>query len=147
MRSESLTRSIAGLSFSLLFILAAFARPALAQSDDDSSPESKTAVSKLSVSPKSLSYSVNLDSKVTSKLTEIKHFTIKNGGTLTLDGVAVGTPSNPDYVITSSVPSTIAGKAKLTVDVKFTPTEPGPTTGTSASPVTRPAGSRTRPLL
>src|ERR1039458_2054251 len=36
---KSFTRSIAALSFSLLFLLAAFARPALAQSDDDAQME------------------------------------------------------------------------------------------------------------
>ncbi len=74
---KSFTRSIATLSFSLLFLIAAFARPALAQSDQDASPDTKKAVSKLSVSPTTLRYSVNLD-KATS---EIKDFTIKNTGT------------------------------------------------------------------
>jgi hypothetical protein len=126
MRFKSLTRSIAALSFSLLFLLAAFARPALAQSDDDLSPESKTAVSKLSVSPTTLSYSVDIDK---GKFSETRHFEIKNDGTLTL-AVTVGAPSNPDYTITSSVPSTIPGKGtgsknSLTVDVEFTPHGPG----------------------
>ena len=81
---KSLTRSIAALSFSLLFLLAAFARPALAQSDDDASPDnSKTPVSKLSVSPTTLDYAViNLDKQ---KLHETKHFEIKNTGKATLD--------------------------------------------------------------
>ncbi len=129
---NSFTRSIAALSFSLLFFLAAFARLALAQSDEDPSPDSKTAVSKLSVSPTTLSYSVNLD-KATS---ETEHFTITNGGTLAL-GAIVGPPSNANYVITSPAslsPAggqiTIPGKAKgsknsLTLDVEFTPHGPG----------------------
>jgi hypothetical protein len=61
MRFKSFTRSIGGLGFSLLFLIAAFARPALAQSDEDASPDSRTAVSKLSVSPKTLSFSVDID--------------------------------------------------------------------------------------
>ncbi len=70
-RFISFMRSIPCLSFSLLFLIAAFARPALAQSDQASSPKTKTAVSKLSVSPTTLSYSVNLDKATT----ETKHFT------------------------------------------------------------------------
>jgi hypothetical protein len=129
---KSLTRSIAALSFSLLFLLAAFARPALAQSDDDASPDSKTAESKLSVSPKSLSFDVNLDSKVTSKLTETKHFTIKNTGKVTLDDLIVGTPTNSDYLITTTVPSTIDPKGSLKVEVEFTPKGSGTDDGTIA---------------
>ena len=106
-----------------MLLIAAFAHPALAQSDDDASPDkTKTPVSKLSVSPITLSYSVNLDKANT----ETKHFTITNGGTLAMD-VTVNPPSNTDYVITSGGgQSTVPGKAKgsknsLTVDVKFVP--------------------------
>jgi len=118
--NKSFTRSIASLSFALLFLIAAFARPALAQSDDDASPDKgKTPVSKLSVSPTTLSYSVDIDK---GKFSEIKHFTIKNTGTATLDNLAVGAPSSSDYVITSgAVPSTIAAKGSLTVEVEFIP--------------------------
>src|SRR5208282_112824 len=124
--NKLVARPIAGLSFSLLFLIVAFARPALAQSDQDASPESKTAVSKLSVSPTTLNYSVNIDKGV---FNETKHFTITNNGTLALDET-VGAPTNPDYVITSGGgSSTIPGKAKgvknsLTVDVEFIPTGP-----------------------
>ena len=90
--NKSLTRSIASLSFSLLFLIAAFARPALAQSDDDASPDSKTAVSELSVSPMTLNYSVNLD-KTTS---EEKHFTLTNTGSLALTVVTVSAPTGTD---------------------------------------------------
>lgn len=125
--NKSFTRSIATLSFSLLFLIAAFARPALAQSDQDASPDTKKAVSKLSVSPTTLRYSVNLD-KATS---EKKRFTIKDTGTATPGGalgldVTVGAPSKSGYVITSGGgSSTIAPKGSLTVEVKFTPTGKG----------------------
>ncbi|MFZ0244704.1 hypothetical protein [Candidatus Binatus sp.] len=126
------TRSIASLSFSLLFLIAVFARPALAQSDNDASPDkTKAPVSKLSVSPTTLSYSVNLDKATT----ETKHFTITDTGTLALD-VTVNPPTSPDYVITSGGgSSTIPGKAKgvknsLTVEVEFTPTGKGTDDGT-----------------
>jgi hypothetical protein len=80
MRSKSFTRSIAALSFSLLFLIAAFARPASAQSDQAASPDkAKPPVSKLSVSPTTLSYSVDIDK---GKFTEAKHFNIANKGTL-----------------------------------------------------------------
>src|SRR5208337_4812742 len=118
---KSLTRTIAAISFSLLLWLAAFARPALAQSDDNASPDSKTAVSELSVSPTTLSYSVNLDKATT----QTEHFTLKNSGTLPLDNLNVGAPSNPDYRISSSVPSAIAGKGSLKVAVEFIPTGKG----------------------
>src|ERR1700722_14209086 len=96
MRAKSSTRSIAGLSFSVIFLLAAFV-PAWAQADEPALSDSKTAVSKLSVSPKSLSYNVNLDKGV---LSETKHFHITNEGTVPLK-VVVNSPSNPDYVIRS----------------------------------------------
>ncbi len=127
MRLKSFMRPIAGPSFSLVFLLAAIAHPALAQSADDASPDSKTAVSKLSVSPKSLSYNVDIDK---GEFTETKHFNIKNNGSLALQ-VIVNPPSNPDYVITSGgAKTTIPGKAKgsensLTVDVEFIPHGPG----------------------
>ncbi len=129
--------SIAGLSFSLLFLLAAFAHPALAQSDQAASPDkTKTPVSKLSVSPTTLSYSVNLDKATT----ETKHFTIKNTGTATLDNLTVGTPSSPYYVITSgAVPSTIDPKGSATVDVEFIPH--GPATDDGTIPITSGATS------
>ncbi len=50
MRYRSFLRSITGLAFLLLFLLTALARPALAQSDEGSSPDAKHP--KLSVSPK-----------------------------------------------------------------------------------------------
>ena len=128
MRDSGTGVRIGALAITLAILLAAFARPALAQSDQDALPDSKTAVRKLSVSPTTLKFSVNLD-KATSATGD---FTIKNGGTLTLDDLTVGTPSNPDYVITSSVPGTIAGKGSLTVDVKFTPSGPGTVDATIA---------------
>ena len=54
MRVGSFSRSIAGLVFLLLFVLTAFARPALAQSDEASSPDVKHP--KLEVSPKALAF-------------------------------------------------------------------------------------------
>ena len=56
MRSKSFTRSLACLTFSLLFLLTAFARPALAQSD-----LAQNASSQLKVDKNSLSFSVNLN--------------------------------------------------------------------------------------
>jgi hypothetical protein len=120
-------RSIAGFTLALLFLLTALARPTLAQSDQVSAPDSKSAVSKLSVSPKTVSYKVDIDKGEFSKT---EHFTIKNDGTLALV-VTVNPPSNPDYAITSGGgQSNIPGKAKgnnnsLTVDVEFTPHGPG----------------------
>jgi hypothetical protein len=98
----------------------------MAQSDEDASPGSKTPVSELAVKPTTLKYSVNLD-KGTS---ETEHFTIKNKGTRTLEGLGVGAPSSPDFKITTSVPSTIPGKGSLTVDVEFIPTGKGADDGT-----------------
>src|SRR5271156_3613080 len=109
--NKSFARSLAGLTFSLLLLLAAFARPALAQSDDASSPDSKTPFSKLSVSPKSLSFSVDIDKE---QLTKTDGFKITNGGTdpLQVDVVLDGT-SSADYTITSGGGSTtIPGKVK-----------------------------------
>ena len=75
--NRSLTRSAACITFSFLLLIAVFARPALAQSaDDDTSPDSKTPVSKLSVSPTSLNFSVNIDKGV---FDQTKSFKIKNG--------------------------------------------------------------------
>src|SRR5208282_128041 len=108
---KSLMRSIAALSFSLLFLLAVFAHPALAQSDDDASSDNsrKKVVSELSVSPTSLNYAVvNLDNA--NKLSETKHFKIKNTGKATLDNLVVGAPTNSDYVITTVIPTTLPGK-------------------------------------
>lgn len=123
---KSIMRQIPALGLPPLFLLAALARPASAQLDQDSSPAAKTAESRLSVSPKRLTYSVNLDK---GKFSETRHFQIKNDGALTLE-ITVGAPSNPDYTITSSVPSTIAGKGRgsknsVTVDVEFAPRGPG----------------------
>jgi len=132
---KSFTRSIACLSFSLLFLIAAFARPALAQSDDDASPDSKTAVSELSVSPTALSYSVNLGKAAT----ESKHFTLTNTGTLDLDAT-VNAPAGTDagdYTIsgpgltasggTIPIPGKVnSSKANIIeVNVAFTPPEAG----------------------
>ncbi len=126
-RFKSITRSIAGLSFSLLLVLAASARPALTQSDEDAPPDGKAAVSKLSISATTLIYDLNLDKKTS----ETRHFTITNDGKLPLD-VSVGPPSNPHYVITSGGgDTTIPGKGEggsessIAVDVEFTPDEPG----------------------
>ncbi len=125
---NSFMRSIARLTFALLFLLTAFARPALAQSDQASSPKTKTAVSKLSVSPTTLSYSVNPDKATT----ETKHFNIKDTGTLALD-VTVGVPTSPDYKITSGGgSSTIAAKGSLPVVVEFKPIGKGTCDGTIA---------------
>src|SRR5208337_3636978 len=127
---KSLTRSIAALSVSLLFLLAVFARPALAQSDDDASPDkTKTPVSKLSVSPKTLSYSVNIDK---GQFNETQHFAIKNNGTLPLL-VTVGAPSDAkNYVIVfpSAISPvggtlTIPGSKSQQVEVEFVPHGPG----------------------
>ena len=93
MRSQSFKGLIGGLGFSLLLLIAAFARPALAQSDQAASPDkTKAAVSKLSVSPKALSYSVDIDK---GKFSETKHFSIANKGTLAMT-VTVGAPSGTD---------------------------------------------------
>ena len=118
---------IACFTFALLLLLTLFARPVLAQSEGGVSPDSRTAGSKLSVSPKSLKYKVDIDKGEFSK---IEHFSIKNDGALALV-VTVNPPSNPDYAITSGGgKTTISGKAKgsnnsLTVDVEFTPHGPG----------------------
>src|SRR5208337_2286272 len=56
---------------------------------------------------------------------QTEHFTLKNSGTLPLDNLNVGAPSNPDYRISSSVPSAIAGKGSLKVAVEFIPTGKG----------------------
>ena len=118
-----------------VFLLAAFAPPALAQLDDDASPDSKTAVSELSVSPTRLSYSVNLE-KATS---ETKHFTLTNTGALALE-VTVNAPAGTDasdYSISGpgltasggTIP--IPGKVKnskaniVEIDVTFAPTGAG----------------------
>ena len=108
--------------------IAAFARPALAQSDDDaSSDNSKKAVSELSVSPTTLDFStINLDKK---KLSETKHFEIKNTGKATLDNLVVGAPTNSDYVITTVIPTTLPGEGHLTVNVLFTPKGKGTENG------------------
>src|SRR5260370_5669135 len=128
MRSKSFTRSIAGFGFLLLFLLATFARPASAQSDEAAKPDTKTAVSKLSVWPESLSYNVNIDKGVFS---ETKHFNITNKGTVPLK-VVVSSSSNPAYVIksgggTATIPGRVkGGKAEQpsTVEVEFIPNGP-----------------------
>ncbi len=124
MRFKSFIRSIASLSLSSLVLLAALACPALVQSDE-AAPDIKTAFSKLSVTPKSLSYNVNINKGVFS---ETKHFHITNEGTVPLK-VVVNTPSNPAYVVRSGGgTTTIPGKVKgskaehlSTVDVEFIP--------------------------
>ena len=131
----SFTRSVASLSFLLLLLIAAFARPALAQSADDASPDSSTAVSQLSVSPTALTYSVNLG-KASS---ETKHFTLTNTGTLELS-VSVNAPAGTDagdYTIsgpgltasggTILVPGKVNGSNAniVEVGVAFSPTAAG----------------------
>ena len=96
----------------------------MAQSDE-AAPDIKTAFSKLSVTPKSLSYDININMGVFS---ETKHFHITNEGTVPLK-VVVNTPSNPAYVVRSGGgTTTIPGKVKgskaghlSTVDVEFIP--------------------------
>ncbi len=137
--NRSFTRSIVSLSFPVLFLIVAFARPALAQSDQDASPDkTKTPVSKLSVSPTTLSYSVNLDRKVTSKLTETKHFNIANKGTLPMS-VTVGAPSGTNYTIIfppevspAGGTLTLPGSISQEVDVEFIPHGPATDDGTIA---------------
>ncbi|HUY28014.1 MAG TPA: PQQ-binding-like beta-propeller repeat protein [Candidatus Binataceae bacterium] len=125
-RYRSLAWFTAGLAFSLVLLLAALTRLALAQSDEYSSPDAKAPVSKLEVSPKKLSYSGYLDQ---GKFSETKHFEIKNNGTLALE-LTVGAPTASSYVITSGGgATTIPGKGKgtnniLTVDVEFNASEP-----------------------
>jgi len=116
---------IGALAITLAILLAAFARPASAQLDQDASPESKQAVSKLSVSPTTLSYSVNLDSKVTSKLTETEHFTIKNTGKATLNDIFVPEASDTHYTVTPGWPTSLLAGKSAPVDVTFIPTEKG----------------------
>ena len=128
MSSKTFSRSIAGLSFPLLFLLATFAHPASAQSDQAATPDTKTDVSRLSVWPESLSYNVNLD---TGALSETKHFHITNEGTMPLK-VVVNSPSNPAYVIksgggTATIPGKVRGnKAEhpSNVEVEFIPNGP-----------------------
>ena len=83
--NKSFTRSVACVGFSLLLLLAAFARPALAQSEDASADASKTPVSKMSVAPKALTYSVNLIKTPS----QTKQFKITDPGTVALH-VTVG---------------------------------------------------------
>ena len=117
-----------------MFLLLAFVTPTIAQSDPDASRDSRTPVSSLSVSPKSIDYRVNIDKGITS---ETRHFHITNKGTLALD-VTVGPPSNANFIITAPpqlAPAggkiTIAGEEKsgkdnvLQVDVAFDANGPG----------------------
>jgi len=130
---KSLTRSLAALSFSVLFFLGAFVRPALAQSDEAASSDSKAAISKLSVSPKSLSYSVDIDK---GKFSETLHFSISNKGTLPL-AVTVGAPTDAKNYVIQFPPAispaggtlTIAGSMSQEVDVEFIPHGPGKNEG------------------
>jgi len=127
--NKSFTRSIVAMSISFLFLIAVFARPALAQSANDaSSGNSNRAVSKLSVSPMVLNYGViNLN---TSKLTATRYFKIKNEGGLPMT-VTVGAPTGTDaadYKIVfppavSPAGGTLTLPARITqhVSVEFTP--------------------------
>jgi hypothetical protein len=134
MRFRSFTRLAIPGSLSFLLLLVSFARPAIAQPDEDAVPDSGTPVSRLSVSPKSIDYHVNIDKGITS---ETRHFYIKNQGTLALD-VTVGPPSDKNFVITAPpqlAPAggkiTILGKEKGSKDnvqevaVKFNANGPG----------------------
>ena len=137
---KPLVRYIAGLTLSMLLVLAALAGPALAQSDQASSPDARTPTSKLSVSPRALSYNINLDKGTSS---ESKHFTIRNNGTLAMV-VTVEPPADSDYVITSGGgTSTIPGKGNLTVQVQFTPHGPGKNVNGTVSIISNATSGRT----
>ena len=109
-------RLVATLGCSLLFVLVGFVRPGWAQSQAELT-DAKTAVSRMSVVPTVLNYDLNLDKAASMT----KHFTITNGGTLTLVHLTVDAPTNRDFRITSSVPARIPGKGSSTVDVEFSP--------------------------
>lgn len=125
-RVNSLTRSIATLSFVLMLV--ALACTALAQSSGDLLFGGHRSTSKLSVSPTTLNYDVNIDKGIFS---ESQHFTIKSSGTQPLF-VTVGAPSNAqNYVITfppAISPAggmlTIPGSISQEVEVKFIPNGP-----------------------
>ena len=122
MRFKWFMRSMAGLSFSLVFLLNLLAVSALAQSDEPVSPDTKKLVSRLSVSRTSLSYHVNMDKGESS---QTKHFDIWNDGTMPLK-VVVNSPSNHAFVVTSgasatTIPGTVKGRKPniLRVYVEF----------------------------
>jgi hypothetical protein len=96
---------VTAVSFSLLFLLAAFARPAIAQSDENATSDSGTPGSRLYVSTESIDYHVNIDTGMTS---ETRHFQIENKGRLALH-VTVGSPSGGNFVITAPPLVTPAG--------------------------------------
>ena len=128
-RSLLLRRSRFRLRLVLFFAAAILFLGRVTSSAQESIPDAKvkTPFSKLSVSPKKVSYKVDIDKGEFSKT---EHFSIKNDGTLALV-VTVNSPSNPDYVITSGGgQTTIPGKGNgdknsLTVDVEFNPHGPG----------------------
>ena len=56
MRLKWLVRSFAAIAFALMFLMGAFARPVLAQSDDDAASSPDTKGPKLNVSKKTINF-------------------------------------------------------------------------------------------
>lgn len=133
MHFKLVTRLITAISIFVLFILAVDMHGVLAQSEPAPSSESKTAASKFSVSPRTLSYSINFDKR---KFFQNKYFVIKNVGTAGLAFI-VSPPSSTDYVIASpaalspgggqvAIPGIAKGnKNSIRVGVEFLPVGPG----------------------
>lgn len=117
-RFKSWIRSRAGLGLSLLFLLFAFARPAMAQSE---SPDSKTKAPKLSFSAKKLDFG----NEIVTLTSAPKSITVTNDSSTDAVTVTSVVVSLPFMKTGDNCEPSIAASGMCTVDVAFAPTHPG----------------------
>jgi hypothetical protein len=119
--SKPFIQSIASLTFSLLFILAAFAHPAFAQSAQPDKKVKAPKPPKLSFSPGTL----NFGDENVGVTSASKTVTATNHSTTVAVSIASIVVSSPFVIVGGSCGSSIAADSACTVDVAFKPTATG----------------------
>ena len=117
MRSQSLTRSFAALALVSMFLLSAFARPALAQTPD----KHKVKPPNVSFSNKKFNFGQIFVGDISSPQTE----TITNDSSTTAVTISDITAASPFHIISDNCTTSLAAGASCEVGVDFQPTKKG----------------------
>src|ERR1700733_11908378 len=117
MRSQSLTRSFAALALVSMFLLSAFARPALAQTPD----KHKVKPPNVSFSNKKFNFGQIFVGDISSPQTE----TITNDSSTTAVTITDITASAPFLISSDNCPTSLTAGTSCEVGVEFQPTKKG----------------------
>ena len=117
MRSQSLTRSFAALALVSMFLLSAFARPALAQTPD----KHKVKPPNVSFSNKKFNFGQIFVGDISSPQTE----TITNDSSTTAVTISDITAAAPFHISSDNCTTSLAAGASCEVGVDFQPTKKG----------------------